>query len=516
MFWKTPVTAALLLSLALGGAAMADDRDLLRDSSGSPYIFIVLDTSGSMHWTPVCNEADAACRPVDKDGNGTIDDYSCDADPWDGTCTQECTLAEDECARICPDFGCVEYALDIDGDNPPEIEEIIIDNTDSDGVTITGDWLVGGIEPWVGSNNIHNDRTGQGTKSVRFTPDIVKPGTYHVYLHWSSNEDRASNVPVDVTHAGGTDTVKLNQTRSIPDFVDEPDGFKYNFVGTYDFEAGTAGNVLIRTDDTVGYVVVDSVRFVSYVEPTTGLTCIREGYRCQQSLCPQGDCYSELNADDPRSKFYQAKQALYEVIDSTDDIHFGIGSYEQDNVRLMAKHWLYRVREHKPTPDFPEDTPQDFFWDTSPRPFPDTGDTFVLGNGAPYDSDDGDGDGWDCASFDNYPGKFDADGNLDAEGDAGHVGCFFSEPADWDNPWEMQRYRRIPKLGLVGDQDTTVWLRRDDTIYRTLPPSAEERRHGVPVWRSGDSGEHRAHQLHLRELQRRDYRDGDDLPRSGE
>lgn len=468
MYWKSPVTVALLLSLALGGAALADDRDLLRDSSGSPYIFIVLDTSGSMHWAPVCTEADAGCRPVDKDEDGTIDDYSCDIDPWDGACTQECTLPEAECQRICPDMGCVEYALDYDAGNAPEVEEIIIDNTDSTGVDIVGTWFVGGLQPWVGTDYVHNNRQGQGSKSIRFTPDILKAGTYHVYLHWSSNNSRASNVPVDVTHVGGTDTVKLNQTRSIPDFVDEANGFRYNLVGTYEFDAGTAGNVLIRTDDTTGYVAVDSIRFVSYVEPSPSLTCLRTGYRCQQELCPRGDCYSPLNGDDPRSKFYQAKQALFEVIESTADIHFGLGSYEQDNGRLMAKHWLYRVREFKPTPDFPADTTQDFFWDNTPKPFPGVDNAYVFGNGAPYNSNNGNGDGWNCASFGNYPGKFDSGGNLDAEGDAGRVGCFFNEPADWDNPWEMERFRRTPKLGLDGDVDTTLWLRRDGTTYRVV------------------------------------------------
>ena len=42
---------ALLLWIA-AGAAVADDRDLLRESSGEPYVFILFDTSGSMHWTP--------------------------------------------------------------------------------------------------------------------------------------------------------------------------------------------------------------------------------------------------------------------------------------------------------------------------------------------------------------------------------------------------------------------------------------------------------------------------------
>ena len=40
--------------LSTGFAAHADDRDILRDSSTKPYVFVILDTSGSMNWAPKC------------------------------------------------------------------------------------------------------------------------------------------------------------------------------------------------------------------------------------------------------------------------------------------------------------------------------------------------------------------------------------------------------------------------------------------------------------------------------
>ncbi len=47
--------------------AAADDRDLLRTSSANPYVFIILDTSGSMNWAPPCSASDfaaGACTPL--------------------------------------------------------------------------------------------------------------------------------------------------------------------------------------------------------------------------------------------------------------------------------------------------------------------------------------------------------------------------------------------------------------------------------------------------------------------
>ncbi len=46
------------LALLLAATALADDRDLLRDTSKSPLVFILFDTSGSMNWAPPCCQED--------------------------------------------------------------------------------------------------------------------------------------------------------------------------------------------------------------------------------------------------------------------------------------------------------------------------------------------------------------------------------------------------------------------------------------------------------------------------
>ena len=48
--------AALALLAALPG--FGDDRDVLRDSASKPYLFVLLDTSGSMNWAPKCTQED--------------------------------------------------------------------------------------------------------------------------------------------------------------------------------------------------------------------------------------------------------------------------------------------------------------------------------------------------------------------------------------------------------------------------------------------------------------------------
>jgi len=49
------------------------------------------------------------------------------------------------------------------------------------------------------------------------------------------------------------------------------------------------------------------------------------------------------SADDPESKMYQAKKALYEAVADPENstIHFGFATFNQDNIIVRRKHWVY-------------------------------------------------------------------------------------------------------------------------------------------------------------------------------
>jgi hypothetical protein len=49
-----------------------------------------------------------------------------------------------------------------------------------------------------------------------------------------------------------------------------------------------------------------------------------------------------LSGDDPSSKLYLAKEALYQVFEDANDFHFGFATYNQDQARVRYKHWLYQ------------------------------------------------------------------------------------------------------------------------------------------------------------------------------
>ncbi len=142
------------------------------------------------------------------------------------------------------------------GGGPPQAD-LVKDNKDATGIQLTGAWVSSTVTPgYYHSNYIHDNNTAKGTKSVRFTPTLSSAGNYEVFARWTSGENRASNVPMDIVHAGGTATVSVNQ---------KINGQQWFSLGTYAFDAGANGSVLIRTAGTSGYVMADAVKFVPAV-----------------------------------------------------------------------------------------------------------------------------------------------------------------------------------------------------------------------------------------------------------
>lgn len=135
-------------------------------------------------------------------------------------------------------------------------QEVIVDNTANPGVAITGSWTTSNSTAapgFYGANYLHDGNAGKGSKSVRFTPNLPGGGIYEVYLRWTAYSNRASNVPIDIVHANGTDYVQVDQRAN---------GGQWILLGNYSFDAGTGGSVLVSNTGTNGYVVADAVRFV--------------------------------------------------------------------------------------------------------------------------------------------------------------------------------------------------------------------------------------------------------------
>lgn len=137
-----------------------------------------------------------------------------------------------------------------------EVNDVIMDNTDSTGVILTGAWTSStGVSGYYGSNYIHDGGTGKGTKSIRYNPVLPYTGIYEVFARWTSSTGRSTNVPIDITATNGTFRVSVNQ---------ENNGGTWVSLGYYSFTSGTGASVLISNEGTTEgtYVIGDAVKFV--------------------------------------------------------------------------------------------------------------------------------------------------------------------------------------------------------------------------------------------------------------
>ena len=135
--------------------------------------------------------------------------------------------------------------------DPKSVEGICVDDADA---KATGEWAhAATIGPFIGDGYLHDNNEGQGKKSVKFTPEIPKEGMYDVYLTWSSNKNRASNVPIEIGHADGVKKMTVNQQ----------DKGGWHKLATLRFQAGRDGYLMIRNDGANGYVIADAAKWVA-------------------------------------------------------------------------------------------------------------------------------------------------------------------------------------------------------------------------------------------------------------
>jgi hypothetical protein len=156
--------------------------------------------------------------------------------------------------------------------------------------------------------------------------------------------------------------------------------------------------------------------------------------------CDSYDCWVPQQADDPSSKHYQIKQALHEVLSATAGVQFGFGSFNQDALGVLAKHWIYEAA-----------APGVFIpgWGA----FPALGGRDVFGALWPCDTGNGNNE----------------------------IGCAAATPADLPDDWERTRMAELPKLGTNFNQVVNFYVRSGSTVYRVRYTPISPATPGAPV-----------------------------------
>ena len=183
----------------------------------------------------------------------------------------------------------------------------------------------------------------------------------------------------------------------------------------------------------------------------------RAAGRCAHD-CPAPNCPQPRAGDDPNSKIYQAKDALYTVINGDASlgidgvpelaVRWGFASLNQDELAVTGKHWLYEVTGISLTTG------------AATPAFPDVGWQEVFGA-----STGGSGSAaWDITCDRKDPT---ADDNNSA---LYETGCYMTtqdaiETSSTD-VWSLNKLKHLPKGGAVGT-DSAVYFVRDSGINPT-------------------------------------------------
>ncbi|MGL4419270.1 MAG: DUF1553 domain-containing protein [Gemmataceae bacterium] len=120
-----------------------------------------------------------------------------------------------------------------------------------------GEWTKStSTKTFIGEGYLHDGNTGKGEKTLTFTPDLPAAGRYAVWLAYNHDTSRAKNVPVTILAADGNHSLTVDQT------IVPPLHGRFVSLGTFPFEKGTVGYLLLSNEGTNGHVTADAVVFV--------------------------------------------------------------------------------------------------------------------------------------------------------------------------------------------------------------------------------------------------------------
>lgn len=121
----------------------------------------------------------------------------------------------------------------------------------------TGHWSGSGYGTPVDGASVHDSNAEKGSLSIVYKLSVPKSGRYEVRVSYASASNRASNVPVVIEHAGGSEKATVNQKK-----VPAIDGL-FVSLGEYSFETGKPAIITIRNDNTDGIVGADAVQLLA-------------------------------------------------------------------------------------------------------------------------------------------------------------------------------------------------------------------------------------------------------------
>ena len=138
----------------------------------------------------------------------------------------------------------------------PEPKPVVVPDgilLDDDLAEFSGTWGTGhSIRPFIGTRYRHNAaKASPKTKATFSIPKVALDGVAReLRIHWPAQENRATNVPITITHSEGETKYTLNQR--VPGKLGG-----WASLGTFAFDKQSS--VVIGTKETDGHVLIDAI-----------------------------------------------------------------------------------------------------------------------------------------------------------------------------------------------------------------------------------------------------------------
>ena len=148
----------------------------------------------------------------------------------------------------------MEPKNDVKGFDATKLKGIIVDDSKA---KTTGSWSQSSAhDRFVGFSYRHDYDARDGLATAIYETTLPKAGSYEVRLGYTHNKNRSTKVKVTIDHAGGTETVTVNQRKK-----PAHSGLLHS-LGKFEFDDESAAKVTVTNEGSDGYVVIDAVQFL--------------------------------------------------------------------------------------------------------------------------------------------------------------------------------------------------------------------------------------------------------------
>ncbi|MDR1091381.1 MAG: FAD-dependent oxidoreductase [Prevotella sp.] len=141
-----------------------------------------------------------------------------------------------------------------DGSQP----EILVDNSDKDKATVTGEWKKEGWKAY-GPDFLSDDSKGAVFKSLKYVPEITKENNYDIYVYFPQVDKASSQTNITVFNGKKQHDITIKASDVV--VVGQTSGEWVN-IGNYHLPDGKNSYVEISNKGADGVIVADAVLFI--------------------------------------------------------------------------------------------------------------------------------------------------------------------------------------------------------------------------------------------------------------